>query len=66
MKIYFFCLFMALMAPAALGMALGGAEDNEGDDAEWLNMLSQSRFEKRKFGPSDPRSLFQAVYSNYK
>ena len=68
MKFAHFFLFMALMAPVALGMSLGGNSnaENEDNDAEWLNLLSQSRFEKRKFAPSDPRSLFNAVYSNYK
>merc|ERR1712062_812649 len=49
-------------------MALPEAEDQTDlDDAEWLKMLSEdsSKLEKRKFGPNDPRSLFQAAYSDY-
>lgn len=50
-------------------MALPEAEDQTDlDDAEWLKMLSEdsSKLEKRKFGPNDPRSLFQAAYSDYR
>lgn len=63
--------FMAFscLSSVVMSMSLGHAEaaNNEGDeDAEWLKLLSESRFEKRKFAASDPRSLFNAVYSNYK
>merc|ERR1711934_681497 len=34
-------------------------------EADWLNLLSQNRFEKRKFAANDPRSLFASVYANY-
>ncbi len=59
--------FVAL--DSAFGMAIGEAasgSDNDVDDNEdWLNYLEQNRLSKRKFAPSDPRSLFKAVYSNY-
>ena len=56
-----------VFSSSVMAMSLGSHENEEGDsDADWLQLLSQSRFEKRKFGPSDPRSLFNAVYSNYK
>lgn len=62
--------FMAFscLTSVVMSMSLGHAENSsEGDeDAEWLKLLSESRFQKRKFAASDPRSLFNAVYSNYK
>ena len=64
-----FVAFMAVssikaMALQPLGPIHAASSDSE-DNAEFLKALS-NRFEKRKFGASDPRSLFNAVYSNYK
>lgn len=68
LSLYFMAFMAFALVSAVLGMSLPSQEEHETneDDADWLNLLSQSRFEKRKFGPSDPRSLFNAVYSNYK
>ena len=66
-----FVAFMAVssikaMALQPLGPIHAASSDSEGEDnAEFLKELS-NRFEKRGFGASDPRSLFNAVYSNYK
>jgi len=63
-------LFVAFAVVSSIkAMALPAAEDQTDlDDAEWLKMLSEdsSKLEKRKFGPNDPRSLFQAAYSDYR
>merc|ERR1712137_701266 len=63
-------LFVAFAVVSSIkAMALPEAEDQTDlDDAEWLKMLSEdsSKLEKRKFGPNDPRSLFQAAYSDYR
>ena len=50
--------------PAANDLLPVQARSDAAEDLEWLNYLNENRF-KRKFGPSDPRSLFSAVYSNY-
>merc|ERR1712072_1637613 len=54
-------------------MSLGGNKDEseqnteagEEDSADWMQYLNANRFEKR-FDPSDPKSLFSSVYSNYR
>lgn len=70
---------VALFAEAAFSLSLEHAQNrldevtNEvaaadpSDDLDWLRYMSQenSRFKRRKFDKSDPRSLFAAVYSNY-
>jgi len=65
----FFLLFMAVMvfsSSMVMSMSLSGAENVPAEnEADWLNLLSQNRFEKRKFAPNDPRSLFASVYANY-
>merc|ERR1711988_1878891 len=60
-------LFVAFAVVSSIkAMALPAAEDQADlDDAEWLKMLSEDKMEKKAFGPNDPRSLFQHVYSNY-
>merc|ERR1711956_175560 len=58
---------------SVMSMSLSGTENvapetavEDGDsEADWLNLLSQNRFEKRKFAANDPRSLFASVYANY-
>ena len=60
---------LAFQASISLGMSLGQGnnDDSEVDEADLLGLINQNRLEKRgKFDPSDPRSLFNAVYSNYK
>merc|ERR1711971_999628 len=71
----FSLMFMAFMAfsSSVMSMSLSGTENlapetavEDGDsEADWLNLLSQNRFEKRKFAANDPRSLFASVYANY-
>ena len=57
---------MAFHASLSLGMSLGNADDSEEASEELLHLLNnQNHLEKRGFDPSDPRSLFQHVYSNY-
>ena len=59
--------FMAITTSEA--MSLGGNKDEseqnteagEDDSADWMQYLNANRFEKR-FDPSDPKSLFGAVY----
>merc|ERR1712019_323855 len=62
-------LFMAILAfpSIILSMSLSGTETGSPTDNEayWLDLLSQNRFEKRKFAANDPRSLFASVYANY-
>lgn len=62
-----FVAFMVVSSIKAMALNDAAAEDQDLDDAEWLKMLSENagNVEKRKFGPSDPRSLFKAIYSNY-
>jgi len=62
-------LFMAILASAfpsiILSMSLSGNPESPTDnEAYWLDLLSQNRFEKR-FAANDPRSLFASVYANY-
>ena len=47
-------------------MSLSGNESPADNEAYWLDLLNQNRFEKRKFAANDPRSLFASVYANYK
>merc|ERR1712203_22188 len=71
----FSLMFMAFMAfsSSVMSMSLSGTENvapetavEDGDsEADWLNLLSQNRLEKRKFAANDPRSLFASVYANY-
>merc|ERR1712203_746356 len=71
----FSLMFMAFMAfsSSVMSMSLSGTEnvvpetavENGDSEADWLNLLSQNRFEKRKFAANDPRSLFASVYANY-
>merc|ERR1739844_527636 len=68
----FSLIFMAFMAfsSSVMSMSLSGTEnvapETDGDsEAYWLDLLSQNRFEKRKFAANDPRSLFASVYANY-
>jgi len=65
----FSLLFMAFLAfsSSAMSMSLSGTAGNNNavNEADWLNLLSENRFEKRKFSPTDPRSLFASVYANY-
>jgi len=60
---------MAFLAfsSSAMAMSLSGPTGNNNavNDADWLNLLSENRFEKRKFSPQDPRSLFASIYANY-
>merc|ERR1712141_627947 len=66
----FLMAFMAITTSEAMSL---GSKDEAGeqnasemaaeDDSDWMQYLN-NRFEKR-FDPSDPRSLFSAVYSNY-
>ena len=61
---------MAFLAfsSSAMSMSLSGTaagNNNAVNEADWLNLLSENRFEKRKFSPTDPRSLFASVYANY-
>ena len=66
MKAFLLSLLLALFAFSnVIAMSLGTSDDGEAE-ADWLSYLSESRFDKRKFAPSDPRSLFKAIYSNYK
>merc|ERR1711874_356574 len=63
----FLMAFMAITTSEA--MSLGGNKDEseqnteagEEDSADWMQYLNANRFEKR-FDPSDPKSLFGAVY----
>merc|ERR1712156_1057349 len=63
----FLMAFMAITTSEA--MSLGGNKDEseqnteagEDDSADWMQYLNANRFEKR-FDPSDPKSLFGAVY----
>merc|ERR1712141_320839 len=63
----FLMAFMAITTSEA--MSLGGNKDEseqnteagEEDSADWIQYLNANRFEKR-FDPSDPKSLFGAVY----
>merc|ERR1712018_904940 len=67
----FLMAFMAITTSEA--MSLGGNKDEseqnseagEEDSADWMQYLNANRFEKR-FYPSDPKSLFSSVYSNYR
>ena len=61
-------LFMAILAfpSITLSMSLSGNESPADNEAYWLDLLNQNRFEKRKFAANDPRSLFASVYANYK
>merc|ERR1712203_153432 len=67
----FLMAFMAITTSEA--MSLGGNKDEseqnteagEDDSADWMQDLNANRFEKR-FDPSDPKSLFSSVYSNYR
>merc|ERR1712223_2015590 len=67
----FLMAFMAITTSEA--MSLGGNKDEseqnteagEDDSADWMQYLNANRFEKR-FDPSDPKSLFSSVYSNYR
>merc|ERR1712172_451336 len=68
----FSLIFMAFMAfsSSVMSMSLSGTEnvapETDGDsEADWLNLLSQNRFEKRKFAANDPRDLFKSMYANY-
>jgi len=60
-------LFMAILAfpSITLSMSLSGNESPADNEAYWLDLLNQNRFEKRKFAANDPRSLFASVYANY-
>merc|ERR1712183_333875 len=63
----FLMAFMAITTSEA--MSLGGNKDEleqnteagEEDSADWMQYLNANRFDKR-FDPSDPKSLFGAVY----
>merc|ERR1712079_704837 len=63
----FLVFLMAIMTSEA--MSLGGNKDEseqnteagEDDSADWMQYLNANRFDKR-FDPSDPKSLFGAVY----
>ena len=63
----FLMAFMAITTSEA--MSLGGNKDEseqnteagEDDSADWMQYLNANRFDKR-FDPSDPKSLFGAVY----
>merc|ERR1711936_1474080 len=66
----FLMAFMAITTSEAMSL---GSKDEAGeqnaseaaeDDSDWMQYLN-NRFEKR-FDPSDPRSLFSDVYSNYR
>ena len=62
----FLVVLMAFMAfTSTMAKALEpAASGTPAEDLEWLQYLNEDRFEKRG-GPSDPRSLFNHVYSNY-
>ena len=61
----FLVVLMAFMAfTSTMAKALEPASGTSDGDLEWLQYLNEDRFEKRG-GPSDPRSLFNHVYSNY-
>ena len=64
-----FVAFMAVSSIKAMAVQpldpIHSASGDSDDNAEWLKELSNT-FEKRGFKASDPRSLFNAVYSNYK
>merc|ERR1712203_202362 len=63
----FLMAFMAITTSEA--MSLGGNKDEseqnteagEDDSADWMQYLNANQFDKR-FDPSDPKSLFGAVY----
>merc|ERR1719492_530243 len=63
----FLMAFMAITTSEA--MSLGGNKDEseqnteagDEDSADWMQYLNANRFDKR-FDPSDPKSLFGAVY----
>merc|ERR1712001_403176 len=60
---------MGMAITTSEAMSLGGNKDEseqnteagEDDSADWVQDLNANRFEKR-FDPSDPKSLFGAVY----
>merc|ERR1712001_79376 len=60
---------MGMAITTSEAMSLGGNKDEseqnteagEEDSADWMQYLNANRFEKR-FDPSDPKSLFGAVY----
>merc|ERR1712001_603933 len=64
---------MGMAITTSEAMSLGGNKDEseqnteagEEDSADWMQYLNANRFEKR-FDPSDPKSLFSSVYSNYR